>query len=149
MPNATVRANAQATPIDRRLFLAAGSAAAVFAALRIAPAAEADPVLAAIECHKIAADRHEAACGLTDEVAAEQAGREITIANEAEYSAATDAEAAALFAMLSAPPRTAAGARAQIEYVLSFGFGLTEEALLTFLEALLRSQLMAAAAEGV
>ena len=38
MPNATVRANAQAMPIDRRLFLAAGTAATVFSVLHAAMA---------------------------------------------------------------------------------------------------------------
>jgi hypothetical protein len=48
MPNDTLRANAQAMPIDRRLFLASGTAAAVFGALHTAKAESADAELIAL-----------------------------------------------------------------------------------------------------
>ena len=60
---------------SRRVFLAAGPAAAVFASLSAAARAKAlssDPIFAAIACHEAANSRYLAACKLTDDI---EAGR--------------------------------------------------------------------------
>jgi len=103
---------------SRRLFLAAGSASAVFGALSAA-AQECDSIFAAIERHKTAARAFEAACSLVDDVAAEEEGRKVTAEDEAAHVAARDADEAALFAMLSTVPTSRSGARAVIQYVAS------------------------------
>ena len=76
---------------SRRVFLAAGPATAVFASLGAAARAEAlssDPIFAAIACHEAANSRYLAACKLTDDIEAEDEGRAVTPADEAEYEAA-------------------------------------------------------------
>ncbi len=116
-------ARAVAAPIaddpSRRLFLAAGAAAGALGALSTAAAQEHDPIFAAIERHKTAAQAFEAACPLADDVAAEEEGRRITAEDETAYVAARDADEAALSAMLSTVPTSRSGARAVIQYVAS------------------------------
>ena len=146
------RANAAPLPaIDRRAALSgiAAAAAAAIAAPHVAKAAPAasaaaDPVFAAIERHKVAWARLDVACRLTDTVAAEQEGRTISDADEAENSAANDDETAAFFAVISTVPQSKAGARALIEYVGRLDdLTAVDEALPTFLATLLRSTLIA------
>jgi len=79
---------------SRRVFLAAGPAASVFASLGAPARAEAlslDPIFAAIARHEATEARYCVACKLTDEIAAEQEGRAIAPANEAEFEAASAA----------------------------------------------------------
>lgn len=130
---------------SRRVFLAAGSAVAVFGALGAAVADEAssaDPIFAAIERHRTAEARYCAACGLTDEVAADRQGRTIAAADHAEFDAADSAEREARDALLATAPQTPSGARAAIRYCIDVD-GL-EQYLSAFLETLLKSPLLAA-----
>jgi hypothetical protein len=144
-PNAS---HAPAAPIDddpsRRRFLAAGSAVTVFASLRGAIAqAEVrgrDPIFAAIERHKETEIRFCAACKLTDEVAAEEEGRVVTSADEAEYEAASAASESALAALLATPPATKAGFHAAFEYIIGLGW---DECLSPFAETLRKSNFFA------
>jgi hypothetical protein len=128
---------------SRRVFLAAGPAAAVFASLSAAARAEAlssDPIFAAIARHEATEARYCAACKLTDEVAAEQEGRAIAPADEAEFEAAEAANDSALEALLATPPTTTAGARAGLDYFIDLDRGLH---LADFAEALRDSQILA------
>ncbi len=129
---------------SRRRFLAAGSAGAVFASLRSTIAqAEAqgrDPIFAAIERHKETEIRFCAACKLTDEVAAEEEGRVVTPANEAEYEAASAASESALAALLATPPATKDGFHAAFEYIIGLGW---DECLSPFAETLRKSKIFA------
>jgi hypothetical protein len=127
----TVSANALGLPkgsnmtaqsqTSRRLFLAAGSASAVFGALAQAAAAapaDADPIFAAIERHEAAEVRYCAACNLTDDVAARQDGRAVTEADAAEFDEAVHAYDEALSVFLMTPPTTVAGLRAFLRHCL-------------------------------
>lgn len=121
---------------SRRVFLAAGPATAVFASLGAAARAEAlssDPICTAIACHEAANSRYLAACKLTDDIEAEDEGRAVTQADEAEYEAACVADASALLELLAMPPTTKAGARAGLDYFMSLDGGLY---LVAFAEAL-------------
>lgn len=130
---------------SRRLFLAAGSASAVFGALSQAVARRApmdgDPVFAAIDRHLAAEARYCAACNLTDEVAAQDEGRVVTAEDRAEFTAAQINSDDALDAFLSAPPMTVAGVRAFLRHCID------EESIEQFvgeaLETLLRSPILA------
>lgn len=95
-------------PTNRRAVLGAVLAVgAVGAILALGNgAAEPDPVLAAIEAHRIADRRLTAACRQADEVLAGEEDREVTEADEAELSDATDAETMALDALMAATPTT-------------------------------------------
>lgn len=105
------------TTPSRRLFIAAGPASAVFAALGVAAAIPVlDPVFAAIERHKSAWDAFDAACSLTDNALARQQGREVTKADEAAFERANVAEQEALDGLMSTSPTTLAGMRAALEY---------------------------------
>jgi hypothetical protein len=128
---------------SRRVFLAAGPAASVFASLGAPARAEAlslDPIFAAIARHEATEARYCVACKLTDEIAAEQEGRAIAPANEAEFEAASAANDSALEALLATPPTTKAGARAGLDYFMSLEDG---EALGNFAKALRYSQILA------
>lgn len=106
---------------SRRLFLAAGSASAVFGALTQAVAQspkDADPIFAAIERHKAAEARYCAACAITDEVAAQNEDRVVTAEDHAEFTAAQINSDDALHAFLSAPPMTVAGVRAFLRHCI-------------------------------
>jgi hypothetical protein len=111
---------------SRRVFLAAGPAAAVFASLSAAARAEAlavDPVFAAIARHEATELAFYAASNLTDEVMAEREGRAITPADEAEFERAEAAYDSALDELLATPPTTKAGARAALDYVIGLDRG--------------------------
>jgi hypothetical protein len=128
---------------SRRVFLAAGPAAAVFASLSAAARAEAlssDPIFPAIARHEAEEARYCAASTLTDEVVAEQEGRAITLADEAEFDAASAANDSALEALLATPPATKAGARAGLDYFMSLDDG---HHLGDFAEALRDSPILA------
>ena len=107
---------------SRRVFLAAGPAAAVFASLSAAARAKAlssDPIFAAIACHEAANSRYLAACKLTDDIEAEE-GRAVTQADEAEYEAASvGGRCPRSVELLATPPATKAGARAGLDYFMS------------------------------
>jgi hypothetical protein len=138
---------------SRRVFLAAGPAAAVFASLGAAARAEAlstDPIFAAIARHEATEVRYCAACNLTDEVVAEREGRAITPTDEAEFEAASAANDSALEALLATPPTTKAGARAGLDYFIGLDgdfscfIGLASgHYLVSFAEALRDSQILA------
>lgn len=128
---------------SRRLVLA-GSAAAVFGALTRAVAQapkDADPIFAAIERHKAAEARYCAACGLTDEAAAQNEDRVVTAEDHAEFTAASLDSDDAADAFLSTPPMTVAGVRAFLRHCID------EESLYQdlgeALETLLRSPVLA------
>ncbi len=127
---------------SRRLFLAAGSASAVFGALAQAAAASTadDPIFAAAERHKAAEARYSAACGLTDEAAARREGRAITPADHAEFEAAQRESDEALDAFLATTPATIAGVRVYLRHCID------EESIDQFvgaaLETLLRSPVL-------
>jgi hypothetical protein len=111
---------------SRRVFLAAGPAAAVFASLSAAARAEAlssDPIFAAIARHEATEVRFCAASNLTDEVMAEREGRAITPVNEAEFDAAEAAYDSALDALAATPPTTKGGARAALDYFIGLDRG--------------------------
>jgi hypothetical protein len=104
---------------SRRLFLAAGPAAAVFGALALsAGIPSVDPIFAAIERHKMALDAFCATLNPVDEIWAEQHGREITRADEDAYEAARAVEEGALDGLFSTPPTTLPGMRAVLEHVM-------------------------------
>ena len=148
MPNPTIRASGTALPISsRRLFLAAGTAAAVFTTVKIAAAAitstDDDPIFAAIERHK---QLFRIFCDLsnrTDEVAAEEEGREVTEADEAALDAASEAEMGAADELVATPPVTVAGMRAAIEHLVRYDAGCEPVALGRFLATLLESPVLA------
>ncbi|MFO1126394.1 MAG: hypothetical protein U1E25_14695 [Methylocystis sp.] len=104
---------------SRRLFLAAGSASAVFGALAQAAAASSsgdDPIFAAIARHKAAEARFNAACGLTDDVAARKERRTITSEDHAEFVAAERETDDAWHNFIVTSPTTIAGVRAFIQH---------------------------------
>jgi len=77
---------------------------------------------------------------LTDEVAAEEEGRVVTPANEAEHEAASAASESALEALLATPPTTKAGFHAAFAYIIGLGW---DECLPPFAETLRKSQIFA------
>ncbi len=116
---------------------------AMLAGLAAAPvAAIDDPIFAAIDRHKDAWRSFLPACNLTDEVLAEQQGREVTEADEAVYEAAGDAEIEALEALIETPPTTKAGARAAIEWLLEYNRGCAPRDVGRFAVTLLRSPVL-------
>jgi hypothetical protein len=124
MPNATVRANARAMPIDRRLFLAAGTAAAVFGALH----AEASPpildaeIFAAARAVEKVDEAYKRLAARADEW--ESAGRELSPEDDAALYAASDVYEEALAALLSLAPSTVGGVRVMLKALA--GDGLLE-----------------------
>jgi len=129
---------------SRRLFLAAGSASAVFGSLAHATAAapaDADPIFAAIERHETAEVRYCAACNLTDEVAARIEQRAITDEDHAEFDAASRNSDEALDAFLETAPTTVAGVRAFLRHCIDQDS--VEEFLTEALETLLDSPVLA------
>lgn len=131
---------------SRRLFLAAGSAATVFGALTQAVAQgpkDADPIFAAIERHKAALSAFEATCDLTDEVRADEQGREVAEADSLQHEAAGDAEIEALEALIETLPATKAGARAAIEWLAYYDRGYALSHVGQFAMTLLRSPVLA------
>jgi hypothetical protein len=92
MPDATVRANAPTMP--RRLFLAAGPAAAVFAALRGVKASAHAPDDADADLFALVAEGKHwwgeigTNCNLCDKVAAKQEGQEVLAEDQAKLDEA-------------------------------------------------------------
>lgn len=132
---------------SRRLFLAAGSASAVFGALAqttaAAPAGDADPIFAAIERHKAAERAFLVTCDRTDEVRASQEGREVTEDDEAAWDSARDVEEAALQALIETAPTSKAGVRAAIEWLSHYDRGYAFRHVGQFAMTLLRSPVLA------
>jgi hypothetical protein len=133
------------THASRRLFLAAGPASAVFAALGVAAAIPAlDPVFAAIERHRAAWDAYGVTCYRTDDVLAKQQGREVTQADEDAVEEAGEFERQAIADLIETPPQTTAGMRAAIAHLIAIEYGSVPEMGGRFLPALLQSPLFAA-----
>jgi hypothetical protein len=128
---------------SRRVILAAGPAATVFASLNAAARAEAlspDPIFAAIARHEATEARFCAAANLTDEVMARREGRAITPADEAEFDAAEAAYDSALDALVATQPTTKGGARAALDYFIGLDRG---RPLADFVKTLRDSQILA------
>lgn len=102
---------------------------------------DADPIFAAIERHNAAEARYCAACGLTDEAAAQNEDRVVTAEDRAEFTAAQLDSDDALDAFLATAPATRAGVRAFLRHCID------EESIEHFvdeaLETLLRSPVLA------
>jgi hypothetical protein len=139
----------QAKP-SRRLFLAAGSAAAVFATVKIAAAESVavDPIFAAVDRHREAWRAFDAACSRTDNVVAEQEGRDVTDADEAAYDAANQSEVEAFDAFITLPPATVPGVRAAMTYFIEFETDLIPHAGERFVAALLKSPVLSIGGEA-
>jgi hypothetical protein len=114
MPNAIVRANAHAMPIDRRLFLAAGSAAAVFGALHVAAASLVDSLIAA---HRSAWRAYREICTSEDEL--EIFDPEYP-AVHAEWKRRSDVEMAAMLALCAFRPATLQEVHQRGDYLADF-----------------------------
>ncbi len=130
MPNATVRANAQAMPIDRRSALSflPGALGMLMLVPQVGDAAKSGgagltgsgddaAVFQAIALHELADARLRSALLVTDEEQAELDGRTITDAELAEEVEASRYEIAAYQRVISTPPHTHAGAYAQLAHV--------------------------------
>jgi hypothetical protein len=66
--------------------------------------------------HRLKHERLERACGMADDVAAEQEGREVTAADRAEWAAADRAETRALARLVKTRPTTEEGLIALLRY---------------------------------
>ena len=120
-------------PTNRRRFLlATGSAAVVGASI-----AAFDPVFAAIERHKAVEIEYCEASHLTDEVAAQQEGREITAYDETVMDHAAQASKLATNEFLDTVPQSKGGCRAAIAHFATVDS--CEEYTLQFLRSLLKS----------
>ena len=93
--------------------------------------------------HREAWRAFDADCIRTDNVVAEQEGREVTEADEAAWSAANQFEEDAFDALVTLPPVTVAGMRAAIEYFAEFESDCIPGSTEKFLSALLKSPLLA------
>jgi hypothetical protein len=133
------------SPNISRRALAAGLALAPVAGLpALAGAAQqADPILAAIERHNEAWRSFEAVCQLTDNVLAEQEGREVTQEDEAAYDVARDIEESLMDDLLATVPTTKAGARAAIKHLIRYDRGCEPRAAGAFAATLLLSPVLA------
>ncbi len=130
--------------VTTRRAVVAGLAAAPVAGLPAIASeipADADPIYAAIERHKAAEARYCAACGLTDEVAAQDEDRVVTAEDHAEFTAAQINSDDALDAFLSTTPMTVAGVRAFLRHCIDEES--LEQDLGEALETLLRSPVLA------
>jgi hypothetical protein len=135
---------------SRRLFLAAGSAAAVCASLKSAAALDlADPIFAAIERHNESWRVFGATCRGIDSVVARNEGREVTEADEATWSAANETEEEAFGALITLPPVTIAGMRAAMRYFIEFETDCIPGSTDKFLTALLASPVLKEEAANV
>jgi hypothetical protein len=138
---------------SRRLFLAAGPAAAVFGALGVAAAAPAmadltldqEPILAAIERHQAAERAFTATLNPVDKVYARLHGREVTQADNQAFEAANVAEEEAIEALLETVPLTWLGVRCALAYLAEMQDGYH---LRDFIPTLLESPLFAGAGES-
>lgn len=132
----------RSVPFSRRAIVAVLAAAPAAALPTIAGAiSEPDPIFAAIERHKAAEARYCAACGLTDEAAAQNEDRVITTADLDEFDEADHVCDEAMSEFLMTPPTTVAGVRAFLRHCID------EESIEYFLgealETLLRSPALA------
>jgi hypothetical protein len=145
--------DAETVKPTRRLFLAAGPAAAVFGALGAAAAAPAmadltldqEPILAAIARHKAAEAALTVTLNPVDEVYARLHGREITQADLDAHEAASAGEEAAGEDLLETVPVSWLGVQCALAYLAEFedGFHLRD-----FIPTLLESPLFAAQEEA-
>jgi hypothetical protein len=146
MPNDTVRASATASPKSRRAALGLFASASAFAVTPVAAARaaslEVDPIFAAIKRHNAAWKAFGDTCSRTDNVVAENEGREVTEADEAAWSAANEAEENAFEALITLPPVTLPGFRAAVHYFIEFETECIPGATDKFLSALLASPLL-------
>ena len=143
MPNDMVRASATALPnSSRRLFLAAGTAAAVCASLKNAAGLEVDPIFAAIKRHNDAWRAFGGTCRGIDGVVARNERRQVTEADEAVWSAANEAEEEAFEAFINLPPITITGMRAAMRYFIEFETDGIDGAPERFLTAMLSSPVL-------
>ena len=134
---------------SRRLFLAAGPAAAVFGALALSAALPSvDPIFAAIERHKAAWDAFGEAGPAADNILAKQQGRVVTQADCDALDAASELEREVFGEMLNTSPTTLPGLRAAVEHLAEIERGCVPEASGYFLFKLLKSPLLAGAGES-
>ena len=97
------------TQPNRRAIIGAIATAPAAAIPMFAPASETDPIFALIERHRRAARAFEDAASMADEIEADSS-----------IDALGEAESAAMEALLSTAPRTAAGVRAALQYLADF-----------------------------
>jgi hypothetical protein len=131
------------TPMNRRAALAGALSAfpaLAGAASLVAPPAAADPIFAAIECHKMAWTAFVETVDSLDNVEGGQEGSE----EEIRYMEANAAANDALEAFLASPPTTLAGLRAALEYVVEVDSGCMLDNGGRIAETLLRSPALAA-----
>ena len=126
---------------SRRLFLAAGPAAAVFGALALSAAIPSvDPIFAAIERHRAAWDAFGAAGPAADNILAKQQGRVVTQSDCDALDAASEFEREAFGEMLNTSPTTLPGLRAAVEHLAEIERGCVPEASGYFLFKLLENR---------
>src|SRR5271165_516253 len=113
---------------SRRAALGALASVPALALPAIAVAESIDPIFAAIERHREAFAAFVAAVNAVDEVKAEQEGRKVNQADQDAYSAASDAEDAALNEFVTTIPLTIAGIHAAIAHVVKYDNGCIPEA---------------------
>jgi hypothetical protein len=149
MPNATVRANALAMP--RRLFLAAGPAAAVFTALRGAKAIAHTPLAADSRLFELIAEGRRwweqigVYCTLCDNVVAERDGGEVQSEHQEKLDEAHSRYQDAFDEAVSTVPQTVAGLRALLGWVKRDceGISLPDGHVAALVENLLESPVLA------
>ena len=135
-----------ATKTSRRLFLAAGSATAVFGALATAAAQEADPIYAAMERLKTTFQAFVDASDLTDDIAREQKGETVSEADKEIFEFAMAEWNEAEDAFIATIPTTLAGARAAIAYLVEYDKDCVPENSGRFLRTLVASPIFAGVA---
>ena len=130
MPNVTVRANAQTAPIDRRLFLASGAAAAVFGALHAA----ASPLEGLMEAHRSAWRAFDDICAIEGDLLHFDPKWP---AVNAEWKRLEEIEAQALEALCAFRPTTVREIHLRGDYLADFLIGaqLNEDQLEALLES--------------
>lgn len=129
---------------SRRLFLAAGSAAAVFGALSTAAATHnPDAEIITLSEAVMTADRHYAECAhRCDSVTAQREDRRITEGDEAALENAAAAYYRARASLLSAQPKTTTGLRAVFKWLRQDCY-LSQDEFETLVETLLASPALA------
>jgi hypothetical protein len=130
------------------VLMASASALAVTPVAAIAAGLEVDPIFAAIKRHNAAWKAFGDTCSRTDNVVAENEGREVTEADEAAWSAANEAEEDAFEALITLPPVTMPGLRAAVHYFIEFETACVPGATDRFLTALLASPLLGGATQN-
>ena len=102
-----------------------------------------DPVLTAIERHRVASRDFVAASRLNDDVVADSEGRKITDEDQAELRRASAEEDDALNDLIHTSPETRAGAGAFLSYLVSISAELAPAQAACVFSALLRSPVLA------